>query len=789
MREKLRKSGIDIIGDVPWGTHFCQFYQTKEDLMDILVPYFKAGLENNEFCMWVTSKPLDVEEAKEALRRAVPDIDVYLEKGQIEIIPYNYWYVKEGFFDSERVLNDWVEKLNQSLASGYDGLRLSGNTFWLEKEDWNDFVEYEEEIDKIIGSYHMMALCTYSLDKCSATEILDVVINHQFALIKKEGKWEQVESSSRQNIIERKRAEDALRESEARLQVIIANSPDIIFEQDRDLRYIWVFNPTFPYVVSDVVGKTDAELLSPDQAQLLTSIKRRVLYTGMREQAVLLLTHGGESRWFEALYEPRYDATGKVIGILSYTRDITERKQAEKALQDSEKRFRALAENSPDVIARFDRQNRHIYANPAAKEPYGYSQEEIIGKKNSELGMNPEQVKFWQRHYENVFATGKPETIEFQYTSPQGKEYYFNTRIVPEFADSEVTSVLAISRDIAEIKKAEAKLKETLDNLENIVKERTAELEKAYNSLKETGEELAEAQRMAHIGNWKWNIVTDELHWSDEVYHIFGLSPQEFSATSDAYFNYVHPDDRDYLMNAVKEAFKGEPYSIDNRIITANGEERIVHTEAEITFNEDNIPVCARGTVQDITERKKAEEMLKESEGKLKALFNLLPVGVSITDKERNILDANLALGRILGISRSDLLKGRHGTRKYLRSNGTEMSAEEFPSVRALKEKGSIQSSEIGIIREDGSTIWTDVSATALPFSDGQVVITTRDITENKKAEEKLQTLANVVESSDDAIITKSLDGIITSWNKGAERIYGYFAEEVLGRSESTFEP
>ena len=80
---------------------------------------------------------------------------------------------------------------------------------------------------------------------------------------------------------------------------------------------------------SDVVGKTDAELLSPDQAQLLTSIKRRVLYTGMREQAVLLLTHGGESRWFEALYEPRYDTTGKVMGILSYTRDITERKQAE----------------------------------------------------------------------------------------------------------------------------------------------------------------------------------------------------------------------------------------------------------------------------------------------------------------------------------------------------------------------------------------------------------------------------------------------------------------------------
>jgi len=79
MKENLRNSGIDIVGDVPWGTHFCQLYQTKEDLMDILLPYFRAGLENNEFCVWVTAEPLDAEEVKGALRRTVPDFDTYLE--------------------------------------------------------------------------------------------------------------------------------------------------------------------------------------------------------------------------------------------------------------------------------------------------------------------------------------------------------------------------------------------------------------------------------------------------------------------------------------------------------------------------------------------------------------------------------------------------------------------------------------------------------------------------------------------------------------------------------------
>ena len=227
MNMNLRHSGIDIIEDVPWGTHFCQFYQTTEDLIDILVLYFKAGLENNEFCMWVTSQPLEVEEAKEALRKVVPDIDVYLEKGQLEIISYSHWYVKEGAFDSDRVLNGWVEKLNKALANGYDGLRLTGNTFWLEKEDWNDFVDYEKEVDRVLGNYQMIALCTYNLDRCNATEIIDVVVNHQFALIKKNGKWELIESSKRKEAektaisqsMQRKTAEDTLLQAYENLQV------------------------------------------------------------------------------------------------------------------------------------------------------------------------------------------------------------------------------------------------------------------------------------------------------------------------------------------------------------------------------------------------------------------------------------------------------------------------------------------------------------------------------------------------------------------------------------------
>jgi len=254
-----------------------------------------------------------------------------------------------------------------------------------------------------------------------------------------------------------------------------------------------------------------------------------------------------------------------------------------------------------------------MYANPAAAEAYGHSQEEIIGKTHTELERDPEQVKFWEEHHQKVFATGKPETMEFQYTSPQGRKYYFNTQIVPEFVDGKVVSVLAISRDIIDIKKAETKLKEILDNLENLVKERTAELEKANKSLKESEKGLAEAQRIAHIGNWECEIATDKVYWSDGMYRIFGLNSQE-GVTYDKFLSHVHPDDREYVYNSTKEALNEKVYATEYRIVRPDGEERIVHSEREIVFDEKNKPVRMRGTVQDITERKKAEEALEKLE-------------------------------------------------------------------------------------------------------------------------------------------------------------------------------
>ncbi|MHC1757851.1 MAG: PAS domain S-box protein [Methanosarcina sp.] len=409
---------------------------------------------------------------------------------------------------------------------------------------------------------------------------------------------------------------EALRESEARLQIIIANSPDIIFEQDRDLRYTWIYNPASPLSVSDVVGKTDADLLPQDQAQQLESIKHRVLDTGRREQALLRLSPGGELRWFEAIYEPRYDEAGRITGVLSYTHDVTERQQAEELLRQSEERYRTLF-NSIDegfciIEMIFDAGGkpidyRFLETNPAFERLTGLH--EAIGKTMLELVPNHE--KHWFEIYGNIVLTGEPKRFTNEAKPLMGGWYDVYAF---QFGERESNKVAVLFNDVTERKEAELKLKETLDNLENLVKERTAELEKAYNSLKESERSLAEAQKMAHIGNWDRNLVTGESYWSEETYRIFGHYRQENGIKYNKYLNYVHPDDRNYVAKTFENRLKGIPQSIDYRIISADGEERTIHDEAEIIFDEKNVPIRARGVFQDITERKKAEKALADLE-------------------------------------------------------------------------------------------------------------------------------------------------------------------------------
>ena len=219
-----------------------------------------------------------------------------------------------------------------------------------------------------------------------------------------------------------------------------------------------------------------------------------------------------------------------------------------------------------------------------------------------------------------------------------------------------------LQEEINERTKMQEALRKSHDELEIRVKERTVELEKVnmemvneiaerkriVEALRKSEASLSEAQRIARLGNWDWDIQTNKLYWSDEIYRIFGLFPQQFGATYEAFLDSVHPDDREFVKKAVNEAlFRNQPYIVDHRIVLPDGTVRVVHEQAEVKCDEASAPVRMIGTVQDITESKLAEEELRVSHEQLRKLSAHLQ---SVREEERTRIAREIhdELGQVL---------------------------------------------------------------------------------------------------------------------------------------------
>jgi PAS domain S-box-containing protein len=206
MANELRKSGIGTVGDIPWGTHFCHFYENKSDLLDVLIPYFKTGLEQNEFCIWGVFDPLDEQEARNGLERALPGANVRIAAGDIEIVPQSQWYRGDSTHDLQHLVRDWEAKLDKALAAGFAGMRVNANAAWLVERVRPIFDVYEDEFSGLIANRRMILLCAYPLAVNHAAEIFDAGYTHRFAIARRDGNWQVVETpESRQARAEVKR--------------------------------------------------------------------------------------------------------------------------------------------------------------------------------------------------------------------------------------------------------------------------------------------------------------------------------------------------------------------------------------------------------------------------------------------------------------------------------------------------------------------------------------------------------------------------------------------------------
>jgi PAS domain S-box-containing protein len=415
----------------------------------------------------------------------------------------------------------------------------------------------------------------------------------------------------------------------------------------------------------------------------------------------------GTYRWFLSLGVPLRDAQGRIVRWYGTNTDIEDRKRAEEALRKSEKLFAAFMDHLPGFAWMKDIEGRYVYVNKKEAELDVY-RDGAIGKTDADLWPG-EIASAYRANDQQVIATRK----DLQAVEPSlvnGEKSYMLVSKFPVFAqDGSVVMVAGAGVDITDLTEAKDAL-----NAQAL----------RYKTLMETSTDSI--------------YVLDEKGDLQEANAAF-LCRRGYTAAEVKGLNVA-----DWDATWGREQLKERRRKLVN---TSHVFESRHRCKDGSVFD---VEVCATGVqiggeqfifcvTRDISERKQAEEQLRRSEEKFKTLFDLAPVGISVLDRQRQVIDANPALEQIMRLPKEDLLNQTHLRRTFLNADGTPKPPHEFPSARALRENRPISDIETGVVMENGETAWLQVSAAPLDLPDASAVVITQDITERKRAAEELE--------------------------------------------------
>jgi len=503
MATEMRKTGVEVVGDIPWGTHFCLFYETGADLLETVVSYCKTGLENQEFCLWVVAEPLTGEDAKHALKRAVPDLDQYLADQSIEIVAARDWYLQDGTFDLKRVIRGWNQKLASASARGYAGVRVTGDTAWLEKKDWKDFCEYEDSLNLAVANQRLAVLCTYPLAACGAAEILDVVRTHQFAVTRRRGSWDVIETAGHKQAkaeikrlneeleervlertsqlravnreltkeaLQRQRVEEALLRSEAYLAEAQRVSHTGSFGWSVPSGQIVWSDETFRILGYDPANNPTVEFIlrrtHPDDRAFV----QETLDQAARDRETFdfehrLLMPDGSVKYVRVVGHPSTNSTNDESGdessdfeFVGAVTDITESKRGEESLRRSEG-YLAEAQrltHTGSWVWRVARRDA-LHLSEEWYRVYGFDPDDGVPTWEERLQrIHPEDRAIWQATIDRAIDEKSDYEMEFRILLPAGTVRYIHTVGHPVVsASGELLEFVGSSSDVTERKLAE----------------------------------------------------------------------------------------------------------------------------------------------------------------------------------------------------------------------------------------------------------------------------------------------------------------------------------------------